>query len=34
MVGEIQPDHEAGRAAMTQVATLLGVGTQETIRLR
>jgi transposase len=31
MVGEIQPDHEAGWAAMTQVATLLGVGTQETI---
>jgi transposase len=32
MVGEIRPDHESDWAAMTQVATLLGVGTPETIR--
>ena len=32
MVAEIRPDHESEWAAMTQVATLLGVGTPETIR--
>ncbi len=32
MVGEIRSDHESEWAAMTQVATLLGVGTPETIR--
>ena len=32
MVGEIRPGHESEWAAMTQVATLLGVGTPETIR--
>src|SRR5690606_38539843 len=32
MVSEIRPDHESDWAAMTQVATLLGVGTPETIR--
>ena len=32
MVTEIRPDHESDCAAMTQVATLLGVGTPETIR--
>ncbi|QOK22383.1 IS3 family transposase [Janibacter indicus] len=32
MVGEIRPDHESDWAAMTQVATLLGVGTPETVR--
>jgi transposase len=32
MVVEIRPDHESEWAAMTQVATLLGVGTPETIR--
>lgn len=31
MVGAIRPDHESDWAAMTQVATLLGVGTPETI---
>jgi transposase len=31
-VGEILPDHESEWAAMTQVATLLGVGTPETVR--
>ncbi len=32
MVAEIRRDHESEWAAMTQVATLLGVGTPETIR--
>ncbi len=32
MVSEIRSDHESDWAAMTQVATLLGVGTPETIR--
>jgi transposase len=32
MVTEIRSDHESDWAAMTQVATLLGVGTPETIR--
>jgi transposase len=32
MVAEIRPHHESEWAAMTQVATLLGVGTPETIR--
>ena len=32
MVGEIRGDHDSEWAAMTQVATLLGVGTPETIR--
>lgn len=32
MVAEIRADHESEWAAMTQVATLLGVGTPETIR--
>jgi transposase len=32
MVAEIRPDHESEWAAMTQVATLLGVGTPETVR--
>lgn len=32
MVVEIRSDHESDWAAMTQVATLLGVGTPETIR--
>ena len=32
MVSEIRSDHESEWAAMTQVATLLGVGTPETIR--
>src|SRR3954471_4975898 len=32
MVTEIRPDHESDWAAMTQVATLLGVGTPETVR--
>lgn len=32
MVSEVRPDHESDWAAMTQVATLLGVGAPETIR--
>jgi transposase len=32
MVTEIRLDHESEWAAMTQVATLLGVGTPETVR--
>jgi transposase len=32
MVAELRPDYESDWAAMTQVATLLGVGTPETIR--
>lgn len=32
MVTEIRGDHESEWAAMTQVATLLGVGTPETVR--
>jgi transposase len=32
MVGEIRADHESEWSAMTQVATLLGVGTPETVR--
>ncbi len=32
MVGEIRSDHESEWAAMSQVATLLGVGTPETVR--
>ena len=32
MVTELRPDYESDWAAMTQVATLLGVGTPETIR--
>lgn len=32
MVGEIRADHESDWAAMTQVATLLGIGTPETVR--
>ena len=32
MAAEIRPDHESDWAAMTPVATLLGVGTPETIR--
>jgi transposase len=32
MVAEVRPDYESEWAAMTQVATLLGVGTPETIR--
>jgi transposase len=32
MVTEIRSDHESDWAAMRQVATLLGVGTPETIR--
>ena len=32
MVTEIRSDHESDWAAMTKVATLLGVGTPETIR--
>lgn len=32
MVTEIRADHDSEWAAMTQVATLLGIGTPETIR--
>ncbi len=32
MVGEIRADHESDWAAMRQVATLLGIGTPETVR--
>ena len=32
MVKEVRADHESDWAAMSQVATLLGVGTPETIR--
>lgn len=32
MVGEIRADHESDWAPMTQVATLLGIGTPETVR--
>ena len=32
MVGEIAGDHESERAAMNEVARLLGIGTAETVR--
>jgi transposase len=32
MVAEVRGDHDSEWAAMTQVATLLGIGTPETVR--